>query len=189
MSCQKKREILLAEKSHYDLIKLVIAAHQHRWGTVWGRPIRSVTMKILWVSCTLNRVSCHHFRWCGTSLTRREMKWVSSRWNHVYTVTDTWWVLELNGMRAYEIANMKQCIVGVCFIHGFICVLMMWHSWKQQNKITIGIGLSSMLPHIAPAATLKSKGVCMKPLPLVQYKLTVVERCLSGLIYRDRHHY
>jgi len=37
-------------------------------------------------------------------------------------------------MRAYEIANMKQCIVGVSFIHGFICVLVMWHSWKQQNK-------------------------------------------------------
>ena len=39
-------------------------------------------------------------------------------------------------MRTYEIANMKQCIVGVDFIHGFICVLVMWHSWKQQNETT-----------------------------------------------------
>ena len=44
-------------------------------------------------------------------------------------------------MRAYEIANMKQCIVGVSFIHGFICILVMWHSWKQQNETTIGISL------------------------------------------------
>jgi len=86
-------------------------------------------------------MSCHLFRWCGTDLMRREMKWVSSRWNHVYTITNTWWVLELNRMRAYEIANMKQCIVGVSFIHGFICILVMWHSWKQQNETTIGISL------------------------------------------------
>jgi len=87
------------------------------------------------ISGTLNRASCHHFRWCGTDL-MREMKWVSSRWNHVCTITNTRWVLELNGMRAYEITNMKQCIVGVSFIHNFICVLVMWHSWKQQNETT-----------------------------------------------------
>ena len=63
------------------------------------------------VLCTLNRVSCHHLRWCGTGLMRREMKWVLSRLNHVCTVTNIWWVLELNRMRAYEIANIKQCIV------------------------------------------------------------------------------
>ena len=63
------------------------------------------------ISGTLNRASCHHFRWCGTDL-MREMKWVSSRWNHVCTITNTRWVLELNGMRAYEISNMKRCIVG-----------------------------------------------------------------------------
>ena len=62
------------------------------------------------VSCTLNRVPCHHFRWCGIRLMRREMKWVSSRWNHVCTVTNSWWVLKLNVMIAYEIANMKNAL-------------------------------------------------------------------------------
>ena len=106
------------------------------WNSHWDCPKAIPSGCFIRVSCTLNRKPCHHFRWCGTDLMRREIKWVSSRWNHVCTVTNTWWILELNRMRAYEIANIKQYIMGVSFIHGFICVLVMWHSWKQQNETT-----------------------------------------------------
>ena len=53
------------------------------------------------VSCTLNRVLCYHFRWSDTSLMRREMKWVLSRWNHVWTVINILWVLEQLQLTSY----------------------------------------------------------------------------------------
>ena len=53
------------------------------------------------VSCTLNRVLYHHFRWSDTSLMRREMKWVLSRWNHVWTVINILWVLEQLQLTSY----------------------------------------------------------------------------------------
>jgi len=43
-------------------------------------------------------------------------------------------------MRAYEIAY-EIMHYGVSFIHDFIYVSVMWYSWKQQNKTTIGISL------------------------------------------------
>ena len=91
------------------------------------------------VSCTLNRVPCHHFRWCGIRLMRREMKWVSSRWNHVCTVTNIWWGLELNGMRAYEISNMKLCIVG--WVSSMVSFVFWWCNTLETNKMKPSIGI------------------------------------------------
>ena len=65
-------------------------------------------MKVL---CTLNMVSCHYFRWCDTRLMRREMN--SSKWNHVCTVTNSWWVLELNVIRAYCSENGLSCHISI----------------------------------------------------------------------------
>ena len=114
------------------------------------------------VSYTLNRVSCHHFRWCGTDLMRREMKWGSSRWNHVCTVTNTWWVLELNRMRAYKITNIKQCIMG--WISSIVSFVFDWCGTLGNNKMKPSIGIRLRYSLTPCPCTLSTRGCTCRDL-------------------------
>ena len=113
-STPKSQETLGGKKMPLKLKVFVCLAFQSKLQTCvaprnkkWRKGKIILNGGFIVVSCILNRMLCHQFRWWGTRLIRRDMKWVLSRWNHMCTGTNSWWVLELNVMRAFEIANMK----------------------------------------------------------------------------------
>ena len=63
------------------------------------------------VSFSLNSMPHMIFWWHGIKFKKRERKLVSSRWNHVYTHTNSCWVIKLNTTWSLWNHAMKLCIV------------------------------------------------------------------------------
>ena len=101
------------------------------------------------VSCTLNRGSCHHFRWCSSSLMRSKMKPCMHGYQLLMSLRIKWDESLWNSK--YEIMHHGVSFIQVSFV-------FWWCGTFGNNKMksSIGISLISMNADFAEKMT-----VCM----------------------------